>query len=179
MSTKEFPSSELEIPQGAHLELAGDSLIAKGTAGEVKRRFPKKELEIKINGNKVIVQAKRSGSLGRMLVGTWSSHIKNMASGVLNPFTYKLKVVYSHFPISVSLSNKEFVVQNFLGEKKAHKYIIPNGVNVTVKDNIVTVSSSDIELAGQAATRIEQLCKVRNKDRRIFQDGIYIIERPK
>ncbi len=179
MSTKEFPSAEFELFEGVSLERVDDLLIAKGPAGEVKRKFPAKVLRIEISGRKVKIEANVAGARGRALVGAWSAHIKNMSRGVVSPFVYKLKVVYSHFPISVTISNKEISVQNFLGEKKARKYAFPNGVDVSIKDNVITVSSPDIELAGQVATSIEQLCKVRNKDRRIFQDGIYIVEKPK
>ena len=47
-----------------------------------------------------------------------------------------------------------------------------------IDNQIIEVDSYDIEKAGQVATSIEKGSKVKNKDRRVYQDGIFIIEKP-
>jgi len=54
----------------------------------------------------------------------------------------------------------------------------PSGAEVKIEEQIIIVESPDLELAGQTAASIEKLCKITNRDRRIFQDGIYIYEKP-
>ena len=39
---------------------------------------------------------------------------------------------------------------------------------------MITVRSSDKEIGGQMAADIERITKVIKKDRRVFQDGIFI-----
>jgi large subunit ribosomal protein L6 len=70
------------------------------------------------------------------------------------------------------------IVTNFLGEKTPRKSLILKGVNVEIKGKEIFVTSHDKELAGQTAANIERATKVRNRDRRVFQDGIFIVSKP-
>ena len=100
-----------------------------------------------------------------------------MIAGVQKPYVYKLKVIGTHFPITVNQQGEEMQIQNFLGEKKPRKVKLIKEVTVKIQGDIVTVESADVEKAGMIASRIEQATRVRRKDRRTFQDGIYIIEK--
>jgi large subunit ribosomal protein L6 len=100
-----------------------------------------------------------------------------MIKGATEGHVYKLKVCSGHFPMNVAVAGKDFVVKNFLGEKKPRQVAIKEGVDVKVEGEIVTVESCDKELAGQTAADIETLTRITNRDLRIFQDGIYITEK--
>ena len=102
---------------------------------------------------------------------------KKILKGVVEGHVYQLKICSSHFPMSAAVNNGEFSVKNFLGEKVPRTIKIKENVDVKVEGDIITVESPDKELAGQTAASIEQLCKITNRDRRIFQDGIYIISK--
>ena len=71
------------------------------------------------------------------------------------------------------LSNK-FVVKNLLGEKVPRELTLKEGPKVKINDTIIEVTGCDKELVSQVAADIETLTKIRNKDKRIFQDGIYM-----
>ena len=186
MSTKtkalkvtEVVSYDIEIPSGVQFALEKGKIIAKGPAGQVERTFPSKNIDISVKENKVFIKTKDKSADSRMIAGAFNSHIKNIISGTQKPFTYKLKVTFTHFPMTVSVSGSEFSLTNFLGEKKPRKAKIPQGVKVSVQGDSITVESPDLELAGRTATLIEQTTKIRARDRRVFQDGIYIIQKPK
>ena len=51
------------------------------------------------------------------------------------------------------------------------------GVKVEVKGQDITLTGVSKERVGLCAAQIEQLCRVRGRDRRVFQDGVYIIEK--
>jgi large subunit ribosomal protein L6 len=78
----------------------------------------------------------------------------------------------------LKLDKNKLIISNFLGEKVSrHATILPN-VDVQIKGAKITITSNDKEAAGQTAANIEKASIVRNRDRRVFQDGIYIIEKP-
>ena len=53
-----------------------------------------------------------------------------------------------------------------------------NGVEVKIQNKTeVIVSGIDKEAVGQTAANIERSTTVKKRDRRVFQDGIYLIEK--
>jgi large subunit ribosomal protein L6 len=81
--------------------------------------------------------------------------------------------------MNVSVAGVNFAVKNFLGEKVPRTCTLPQGVDVKVAGQEITVTSVDLERAGQVAGMLELLTFKPNKDQRTFQDGIYITVKPK
>ena len=79
--------------------------------------------------------------------------------------------------MSVKHSGNEIQVQNFLGSKKPKKVKVPQGADIKIEGPDITITSADIELAGIVATRLEQSTRLRKKDRRVFQDGIFLVSK--
>ena len=110
---------------------------------------------------------------------TCLSHIKNMMTGVTKGYSYKMRLVYSHFPISTDVVEEGTLIniRNFLGEKRVRKVRMGKGVTVKrgdeVKDQLI-IEGIDLELVSQAAANIHCVALVRNKDIRKFLDGIYV-----
>ncbi|RLG58707.1 MAG: 50S ribosomal protein L6 [Candidatus Hydrothermarchaeota archaeon] len=173
----EVISKVIEIPEGVEAEVKGDLVIIKGPKGELKRRLFYPGVEIKKEGSKIVVRTLGIRKRQRAMLGTYVAHINNMIKGVTKGFEYKLKILYSHFPISVKVSGDEVIVENFLGEKVPRKTKIFGNCTVEVKGNEIIVKGINKEEVGQTAANIEQLTRVKDKDPRVFQDGIYLIER--
>jgi large subunit ribosomal protein L6 len=108
------------------------------------------------------------------LVNTITAHVRNMIKGVSEGFTYKLKIVFVHFPMTVRVQGKVFVIQNFIGERQDRYADIAGDARVTVEGEDVIVEGVDIEEVSQTAANIQQACKIRKKDLRKFLDGIYV-----
>src|SRR3989344_5431046 len=157
-----IPEKKIEIPESVNLEVDARTVKVRGPAGE-------NVLTIR----NAVIGVKRENRL----INTNAAHIRNMIRGSLKPYEYKLKICSGHFPMSVSLEKESIIVKNFLGEKIARKAKVVNGSNVTIKGDEITVTSSNKEVAGQTAANIEQCTRITNKDRRVFQDGIYIISK--
>ncbi len=137
-------------------------------------------LDVKVEGNKVVVSSDRNRRIEKRLFGTFKAHIRNMIKGLNEGFTYKLRISNVHFPMNASFDSNSgmFTVKNFLGEKVDRVIPLDKDVEVKVDKEDVIVTSHDIEKAGNVATKIEKGTKVVGKDRRIYQDGIFIIEKP-
>jgi len=101
-----------------------------------------------------------------------------MITGVTKGFTYKLKIVFSHFPINVSVKGDRVIIENFTGERNPRKARIRGEAKVRVKGDDVIVTGIDIEEVAQTAANIEQATNIKNKDPRVFLDGIYVYEKP-
>src|SRR3989338_8017484 len=86
-------------------------------------------IEAEKNDNKIIIGCKRATKSEKKIINTNLSHIKNIIKGVQEKFEYKLKICYSHFPITVKVSKGEAVIKNFLGEKVDRKSKILDGVD--------------------------------------------------
>ncbi len=164
----------IEIPEGIEVNIEGNTLIVKGKEGENKRAFNINKLIFEKKDNKIVIGNKNATKKEKKLMNTITAHIKNMFKGVQEKFEYKLKICFSHFPITVEIKEREILIKNFLGEKIPRKTKIPVGADVKIDKDVITVSSHNKEIAGQAAANFEAVTKVGKRDRRIFQDGIFI-----
>ena len=168
---------EINIPENVEVFIEGDLVKVKGKEGESQRKFKIGSLKIEKEGNKIKIGNKNSTKREKKNMNTIVSHINNMIKGVQKKFEYILKVCFSHFPITVEIKEDEVTIKNFLGEKVPRKTKLPKNVEVKINKDIITINSCNKELAGQAAANFEMITKVRGKDRRVFQDGIFIINK--
>lgn len=168
----------IKLPTGVTATYGNGSLAVKGPKGESKRSFIHPVASIKAETGQITIDAAKGTKREKTIVYSWSAHIKNMVAGVEQPYKYTLKICSSHFPMAVTISGKDLLVKNFLGEKTPRSMKIKDGVTVKITGDQVTVESIEREFAGQTAAAIEQLVRISNKDRRVFQDGIYITQSP-
>lgn len=168
---------KIEIPEGIEVNIDGTVLSVKGPEGENKREFKIRKLDFEKKENKIVIGTQKATKTDKRVMNTIASHIKNMIKGVQEKFEYKLKVCFSHFPFTLDVQGKEVTVKNFLGEKIPRKMKIPEGVEVDVNKEFITVKSHNKELAGQTAANFESITKIKGRDIRVFQDGIYITEK--
>lgn len=178
MATTHEIKKVVPIVQGAKVKLDKNLLEMSGKNGTVKRVFSHPRLTMAMAGNEITVTTRDPSRKELALLGTWEAHVKNMMQGVTEGFMYKMKIVYAHFPMKAIVKGKEFVVENFLGEKFPRVTDILGDTKVVIKADIVEVSGPNVEDAGQTAANIERACRIRGFDPRVFQDGIYITEKP-
>ena len=170
---------EVEVPDNVTVEVSGETVKVSGPKGTLTRTFKNiKGISIRREDSKVIVETFFANRRRKALVGTIASHIRNMIRGVTEGFRYRLKIIYSHFPINVKVEGRQVIVENFLGEKAPRiARIIGDDVTVRVEGDDVIVEGIDIEHVGQTAANIEHVTKVKEYDPRVFMDGIYIYSR--
>jgi len=168
---------EINIPKTVTLDIANGEVKVKGSFGELERNFSYPLIKFSKEEDKLVISTKKQTKTVKMFMNTYKAHIQNMIQGVSEKFVYKLKICSGHFPITVALESQSFVIKNFLGEKIPRKTKLPSNVEVKIEGDTITLTSPSKESAGLAASKIEQATRITGKDRRRFQDGIYIIEK--
>ncbi len=173
----------IKIPKGIECSVEGFKVKVRGKLGELERDLYNRGitniLKIEKSGDEIKLSSILENKKGRALLGTVAAHILNLFKGVESGYKYKLKIVYTHFPLLIEQKGNEIILSNFLGQKVIKKMNIPAGVKIEIKKDEIEVFSLNKELAGQTAARVERLTKHSKMDRRRFQDGIFIFDKPK
>ena len=159
----------IEIPEGIEVKMDKNIIEVKGPEGEEKKKLNLVNLEVKIKKNHLIIGCKKATKKEKKVINTTRAHINNLIKGVSNKFEYKLKICYSHFPITAEVKGNELIIKNFLGEKSNRKSKILKGAEVKVDKEMVTITSRSREIAGQTAANIETATKIRKRDKRVFR----------
>ncbi|MFN3527655.1 MAG: 50S ribosomal protein L6 [Candidatus Altarchaeaceae archaeon] len=167
----------IKIPEGNSVEILNGTITVKGKYGKVERKFNPYFINIYVENNEIVLKTKKDKRRDKALLYTMVAHIKNMFHGVNDKIIYKLKLVYSHFPVSLEVKGNELLIKNFLGEKVPRRAKILDGVSCKISGKDIILEGVDIEKVSQTAANMEIATKVTKRDRRVFQDGIYITEK--
>jgi len=170
----------VEIPEGVEVSIEGKRVVVRGPKGEVSRDFSHaRGIAILREGREVVVRSYMGKSREKALVYTIASHIRNMFTGATKGYRYYLKIIFTHFSMGVSVEGDRVVITRFLGGQDVRVAKILPGVRVRVdeKEREIVVEGADLEAVAQTAANIERATRVRDKDRRIFVDGIYIYKK--
>ena len=170
--------TEIDIPDNVTVEKDHLDVTVDGPEGSVTRRLWYPDVSVDVDGDSVVIESDNEDAKTNATVGTFESHITNAFHGVTEGWEYEMEVFYSHFPMQVRVEGDEVVIENFLGEKAARRTTIHGDTEVSVDDEVVVLSGPDKEDVGQTAADIEQLTRVSGKDTRVFQDGVYITNKP-
>lgn len=170
-------SKVVQIPDDVELILEGKKVTVKGAKGTLTRDFSYAPISMELQGKSLRIWANWPRKKEAALVGTIYAHVNNMITGVRKGFTYKLKIVFSHFPISVKVQDGMVLIENFTGERNPRKAKIVGNAKVKVSGDDLIVQGINLEEVSQTAANIEQATKVRRKDPRVFLDGIYLYEK--
>lgn len=173
---------DIELPDDVSASVDRLDLTVEGPNGAVTRRLWYPDITISVTdgeeGDVVRIENDTTDAKTLATVGTFESHIQNILHGVTEGWEYEMEVFYSHFPMQVNVEGGEIVITNFLGETASRRTDIRGETDVQISDEEITLSGPDIEDVGQTAADIEQLTRVKDKDPRVFQDGVYITQKP-
>ncbi|MGY5875827.1 MAG: 50S ribosomal protein L6 [Candidatus Thorarchaeota archaeon] len=179
MSKEAVYEKRIEIPSDCQVTVEDKTITISGPKGTLERTFPEPQTTITHEGNEIIVTTWINRKKTRALVGTVIAHARNMFLGVQHGYTYEMKIVYSHFPITVEVQGQIVFIKNFIGEQGVRKARLIGDVEVKTTEDEVIISGVDIEHVSQSAANIQLATKIRDKDRRVFLDGIYVIRKRK
>jgi large subunit ribosomal protein L6 len=175
----ELSQRSMEIPEGVQLNVDGRRVRATGPRGTLEEDFSHMPVQFTVNGKTLSVHSSWARKREVALVGTALAHVRNMVRGVTNGYTYKLKIVYAHFPVTVKVHDKERIVtiENFTGEKTPRVIKIVGTAKVKVAGDELHVQGNSLRDVSQTAANIQTGTRIGDKDQRVFLDGIYIFEK--
>jgi large subunit ribosomal protein L6 len=164
----------VKIPDGVNVEVFEGRIVVSGPLGRIEKKFDPKTVRVERKENELVVSTgrKRNRRVQAML-NSVEAHLKNMIHGVENGFEKKLSCVFAHFPVTIEVKGHEVFIKNFLGERVPRKARIAEGAKVEVKGSEIVVKGIDKEAVGETAKNIVVTTKIKARDIRIFQDGIY------
>jgi large subunit ribosomal protein L6 len=150
-----------------------------GPLGKTYKSFRRIPVNIEIKDNKVILKSIEYKKKDYAILHTAKSLIRNICEGLIVGYSIKMKVVYAHFPITVKIEGKTILIENFQGERAPRKTHIVGNTKVVPKGDDVLLTGEVWTDITQTAANIELKTKVKNKDHRVFLDGIYGYEKKK
>lgn len=175
---KHVITESITLPESAQHTFANNMLTLSQSGVTLSRTIGVPATAITLKGNVLTFHAPKGNKMQFKAIKSQLAHVRNMIRGLKEKYTYKLEACNVHFPMTLKVETNRLAINNFLGEKTPRYARLPTGVDVSVKGTTIIITSSNRELAGQAVSLIEAATKVRKRDRRVFQDGIFLTERP-
>ena len=173
---QEFVERTVAVPDNVTVQVDGRHVSVKGPLGSLEEDLSHLPVALSQKEKNVVISTTwpRKRELG--MLGTAAAHVRNMFKGVTDGYRYELKGVYAHFPVTVKADEKRRVVdiENFTGEKTPRHAKILENVKVTVKGDDLVVEGPNLANVSQTAANIQNATRIKQKDLRVFLDGIYI-----
>ena len=168
-------TAQVEAPASVSIRKQDNLIEVKGKLGTVRKDFTKLPATVTVEGNKITIKPYGRRKRDLAVTNTARSVITGMIKGVEKGYTYKLKIIFAHFPISVKVKGKEIHVENFFGERSARiSHIVGDATKVSLVGEDVIVHGPSLEDVSQTAANIELSTKTKGKDQRVFLDGLYV-----
>ncbi len=141
----------VEIPQGVSVNTEGGVVKVKGPKGELSQLLHD-SISLDVSEKEIVIRPKDTDRQSRALQGTTRSLIANMVTGVVTPYSKDLLIEGVGFRATVK--GTELGLE--LGYSHPINHPIPEGVSVTVADNVkIHVEGSDKQKVGQMAAEIK------------------------
>jgi large subunit ribosomal protein L6 len=181
MSTNQLEKfqDQVDIPEGVKVTQKKHMLSFEGPLGKTFKSFRTIPVNIEISEDKILLKSIGDKKRDYAILHTARSIIRNICEGLIVGYTIKMKVVFAHFPITVKVDGKEILIENFQGERAPRKTKIVGNTKVIPKGEDVILTGEVWTDITQTAANIELKTKVKNKDHRVFLDGIYVFDKKK
>jgi large subunit ribosomal protein L6 len=180
ISSEDEIKAEILIPESVKAEIRDNVFTVEGRLGKLKKNITRIPVVVLVQDKKIVIRPHGRRKKDLAITNTARSIIGSMLTGVEKGFTYKLKIVSAHFPMSVKLKGDKVNIENYFGERAPRtSQIVGDTTKVTVAGEDVIVQGPSLEDVSQTAANIELSAKMKGKDQRVFLDGVYIYSKEK
>lgn len=143
----------LNIPSGVEVSFENGIFSVKGPKGELKRNLNPDFVKINIEDGNITSENIRNDKFSKSIWGTYMSHIKNMITGVQNPFEKKLLIEGVGFKWEV----KENKLQLNVGFSHPVFIDIPSDVTVVAEKGTLTITGLDKEAVSKFGMQVRKI----------------------
>ncbi len=181
MSTEQVDKFKvvLDVPEGVSVTMKKRMMQFDGPLGKAYKNFRSIPVDVEAAGGKVTLMARGKRKRDYAILHTARSIVRNICEGLVHGYTVKMKVVFAHFPITVKVEGDTVLIENFQGEHAPRTARIVGDTKVAPKGEDVVLTGRVLTDVTQTAANIQLHTKVKNKDHRVFLDGIYVYEKKK
>lgn len=181
MSTEQTRKFEevLQVPKEIKVSLKKRMMQFEGPLGKTYKNFRGIPVDLNIDVGSITIKAQGKRKKDYAILHTARSIIRNICEGLVEGYTVKMKVVFAHFPITVKVVDKTVLIENFQGEHAPRTAKIIGNTKIISKGEDVVLTGHVWTDITQTAANIELHTRVKNKDHRVFLDGIYVYEKKK
>jgi len=179
MPATELVERVVEIPEDVKIEIDNKKVRVTGPKGTLEEDLSHLPCTLELEKGRVRVKSSWPRKTDIAMTGTAAARIRNMIKGTKSGFTFRMKVVHAHFPVTLKVIDKErkLLIENFTGEKTPRIARIVGDSKVKASGDEIVIQGINLEHVSQTAANIEQSTKIKDKDQRVFLDGIYVFEK--
>ena len=142
----------ISIPTGVDVSINANVVTVKGSKGTLDFTF-RREVAVTVDNDQVQVEKKGSTKLAQALWGTTAKMVANMIEGVQNGFQRQLEL--NGVGYRMAISGKKITLA--LGFSHPVEVVTPEGLEVTIENNVMTVKGIDKQKVGQFAAVVRKL----------------------
>jgi large subunit ribosomal protein L6 len=145
----------IKIPSSIEIKILKNEVLVKGPKGELKQELPP-FIKVEIDGQDLTLKVEdQENKKQKSLWGTMNRLIANMIKGVTEGFEKKLEMVGVGYRAEVNQNN--LILR--IGYSHPVDFSIPEGIDVQVEKNIITIKGINKQMVGDTAARIRRLRK--------------------
>jgi large subunit ribosomal protein L6 len=144
----------IDLPSGVTITVDDKKITVSGTKGTLEQ-FTMHGVKVAQEENQVLVSRVNDEAANRARHGLMRSLVNNMVQGVSQGFEKKLEINGVGYRVAQQGTDLKFN----LGFSHDVIYKVPQGIQVSVEQNVVTVSGIDKQQVGQVAAEIRALKK--------------------
>ncbi|MCL4378943.1 MAG: 50S ribosomal protein L6 [Candidatus Marsarchaeota archaeon] len=166
----------LKIPDGITANVDGDVISVKGSLGENRRKFNSSLLGVSVGQDGITIKATELKELRKkaeVSERSLAKEISNDMAGVAKYFEIRMQSLHAHFPLTSEVKDGVVLIKNIAGERSPRTAKIAGGTKVEIKGQDLRIYGTMLDDVTQTAANIRKACKIRHRDERVFQDGIY------
>lgn len=144
----------IKIPDSVEVKMIEERMVKiKGPKGEISKEIPQ-DIAIELKDEEILLSPKRKTKKSGALWGLTRALLNNDIKGVTEGFEKELELIGIGYRASVE---KEKLLVLEVGFSHKIELEIPEGINVSVKKNIITVSGIDKQKVGEIAAKIRKV----------------------